>query len=62
MTDQSQAALRAELQEAIAKVRHQIEIQSISDHYVGGGRSSADAIEELRAELVQLEDARGNLG
>ena len=62
MTDHPQAALRAELQDAIAKVRHQIEIQSISDHYVGGGRSSAEAIEELQAELAQLEAALGGLG
>lgn len=54
--------LREELEEAIAKVRHQIEIQASSDHYIGSGRITAEAIAELQAELVQLEAARARLG
>ncbi len=61
MSQHPQEPLRAELHEAIAKVRHQIEIQQISDHYVGSGRSSALAIRDLQTELAQLEDALANL-
>jgi hypothetical protein len=35
MTVKPNARLRKELEEAIAKVHHQIEIQYISNHYVG---------------------------
>jgi hypothetical protein len=61
MSQQSQEPLREELEAAIVKVRHQIEVQQISDHYVGSGSITAEAIGELRAELAQLEDALTNL-
>ena len=53
--------LRDELEAAIAKVRHQIEVQEMSDHYVGSGRISADAIADLQVELQQLQDALAGL-
>jgi 23S rRNA A2030 N6-methylase RlmJ len=61
MSQHSQEPLREELEAAIVKVRHQIEIQQISDHYVGSGTISAQAIRELRVELAELEDALANL-
>ena len=54
-------ALRAELTAAIAAVRRQIEIQSMSDHYVGSGRITQDAIAELTTELAGLEAALARL-
>ncbi|HUO22155.1 MAG TPA: hypothetical protein VMU59_06535 [Caulobacteraceae bacterium] len=62
MSEPSSQPLRQELQEAIAKVRHQIEVQAISDHYVGSGDMNALAIGELQAELEQLEAALSDLG
>ena len=62
MSRRSQDPLREELEAAIAKVRHQIEIQQISDHYVGSGSITVQAISELRVELAALEDALANLG
>ena len=57
----SQEPLREELEEAIAQVRHQIEVQQASTHYIGDGRITAEAIADLKAELVQLEDALADL-
>ncbi len=57
----SSEPLREELQEAIAKVRHQIEVQSTADHYIGSGRITVEAIAELQAELTQLEAALAGL-
>jgi hypothetical protein len=54
--------LREELKEAIATVRHQIEVQALSDHYIGSGRITEDAIGQLQAELAQLEEALAELG
>jgi hypothetical protein len=62
MTVNPNAQLREELKAAIAKVRHQIEVQALSDHYVGSGRITEEAIGELRTELAQLEEALANLG
>jgi hypothetical protein len=62
MSTDDKADLRAQLDEAIANVRHQIEIQGLSDHYVGSGHITEDAIAELRAELAQLEEAYKDLG
>jgi 16S rRNA G966 N2-methylase RsmD len=53
--------LREELKQAIANVLHQIEIQGMSDHYVGSGAITVEAIGELRAELAQLEQALADL-
>jgi hypothetical protein len=61
MSRRPQEPLREELEEAIVKVRHQIEVQQMSDHYVGSGRITALAIRDLRVELAQLEDALANL-
>ena len=55
------AELRNELDDAIAKVRHQIEIQTVSNHYIGSEQISAEALTELRGELTQLEAARTEL-
>ena len=61
MNTQSNDALRAELTEAIATIRRQIEIQSMSDHYIGSGRITEDAIAELATELASLEAALARL-
>jgi ribosomal protein L29 len=61
MSTHTQEPLREELKEAIANVRHQIEVQQVSNHYVGSGQISAEAIRELQVELAQLEDALANL-
>jgi 16S rRNA G966 N2-methylase RsmD len=53
--------LREQLKQAIANVRHQIEIQGMSDHYIGSGAITAEAIGELRSELTQLEQALADL-
>jgi hypothetical protein len=57
--------LRAELWEARAKVRHQIEIASSPSGIIPVGGASVDnraVIAELEAELSQLEDALAGLG
>jgi hypothetical protein len=63
---ESDAELRRELQDAIAKVRGQIDVQARTTTYIsglGGGPSGkTQAIDELQAELAQLEDALANLG
>jgi hypothetical protein len=61
MSQQTPEPLREELEEAIAKVRAQIEIQQVSNHYVGSEGISAEALRELQAELVQLEAALASL-
>ncbi len=61
MNTRSNDELRTELKDAIANVRHQIEIQAMSDHYIGSGRITEEAIGELRSELAQLEEALANL-
>jgi hypothetical protein len=53
--------LRRELDDAICKVRQQIEIQSVSNHYIGSEEISAEALSELQTELNQLEAARSEL-
>jgi len=57
----SQDPIRQELQDAIAEVRHQIEIQAMSDHYVGSEGITTEAISELRSELAELETALADL-
>jgi hypothetical protein len=63
---QSDAELRRELQDAIAKVRGQIDVQARTPSYGAtfggfGPSGKIQAIEELQAELAQLEDALKNL-
>lgn len=58
----SEAPLRAELQAAIAKVRHQIDVQQNADHYIGSGPIAQRAVRELEVELAQLEAALARLG
>ncbi len=53
--------LRRELDDAICKVRQQIEIQSVSNQYIGSEEISAEALSELQTELNQLEAARSEL-
>lgn len=62
MSRESQDTLRAELQDAIAKVRHQIDVQENADHYIGSGPIVVRAVHELEAELIQLEEALARLG
>ena len=53
--------LRDELDEAIAKVRHRIDLQSSSTHYVGSEEINAEAMHELQDELSRLEAARADV-
>ena len=62
MSTDRQDPLREELIEAIARVREQIGIEERSGHYIGDGAITVGALAELRAELVQLEEALANLG
>ena len=61
MSRPPQENLRAELEEAIAKVRHQIDVQRISDHYIGSADVVAEELRGLQTELDQLQDALANL-
>ncbi len=61
MPPQSNSELRSELTTAIATVRQQITVQSTADHYVGSERITEEALNELRSELVQLEEALAGL-
>ncbi len=61
MSRHRQENLRAELQEAIAKVRHQIDVQRISDHYIGSADIVAEELRGLQSELEQLQEALANL-
>jgi hypothetical protein len=61
MTAKPNGPLREELEEAIVKIRHQIEIQSMSDHYIGSEKITEDALSELQSELAELEDALDRL-
>lgn len=53
--------LRQELEEAIARVRGQIDVEARSGHYIGDGPITAGALTELQAELAQLEQALKDL-
>lgn len=58
---ESDAELRRELQDAIAKVREQIDVQERTPTFIsglsGGPSGQTQAIDELQAELAQLQDA-----
>ena len=60
---ESNAELRRQLQDAIANVRQQIDVQERTPSYGAafGPSSKAEAIEELQVELAQLEDALRSL-
>jgi hypothetical protein len=59
---ESVAKLRAELEDAIAKVRRQIDVQrSVAAGLGGGLGGDAAAIRALQIELSELEDALANL-
>ena len=53
--------LRDELDEAIAKVRHRIDVQASSNHYIGSEEINAEAMHELQDELSGLEAARADV-
>ena len=55
------ADLRDQLNGAIAKVRHQIDVQASSNHYIGSEEITAEALRELQDELARLEAARADL-
>ena len=55
---ESRAQLRAELTEAIAKVRGQIEVDQRAMRYTARG----PAFDRLRQTLADLEEALANLG
>ena len=57
----SDGPLRAELNEAIDRVRRQLEILR-SPSSIGGGADNREVIAELEAELRQLEDSRAAVG
>jgi hypothetical protein len=61
---ESRAKLREELEEAIAKVREQISVQSgSSDPFAGAAVPSGDAlaVKALEDELAELEEALADL-
>jgi hypothetical protein len=53
--------LRAQLDEAIDRVRRELEILR-SPSSIGGGADSRSVIADLEAEYRQLQEARANLG
>ena len=57
----SETTLREQLDEAIAKVRRELEILQAPSS-IGGGADNRSVIAELEAELLQLRDARANVG
>ena len=60
MSDSDQP-LRAQLNEAIERIRRQLEILR-SPSSIGGGADNREAVAELETELRDLEDARGAVG
>ncbi len=58
---ESDRALRQQLDDAIAKVRRELEILEAPSS-IGGGSDDASVIRELQDELRQLEEARAGLG
>ncbi len=61
MSTHSQDPLREELEQAIATVRGQIDVEARSGHYIGDGPIVGGALAELQAELAQLEAALADL-
>ncbi len=59
---ETDSGVRAELEAAIARVSRQIEIQGASRNFAASGPSSGSAlVEELQAELSQLQEALAGL-
>jgi hypothetical protein len=58
---ESDVPLRDQLDEAIARVRRELEIL-ISPSTIGGGADNRSVIHDLEAELKELQDARSGLG
>jgi hypothetical protein len=57
----SEVPLRDQLDEAIARVRRELEIL-MSPSSIGGGADNRSAIRDLETELQELRDARQGLG
>jgi hypothetical protein len=57
----SDRPLREQLDEAIDRVRRELEILS-SPSSIGGGADNRSVIADLEAEYLQLREARANLG
>ncbi len=57
----SDLALRQQLDEAIAKVRRELEILEAPSS-IGGGSDDQGVMSDLRKELRELEEARAGLG
>ncbi|MDB5479052.1 MAG: hypothetical protein JWO83_105 [Caulobacteraceae bacterium] len=60
MTD-SERPLRDQLDEAIDRIRRELEILE-SPSSIGGGADSRSVVADLRKELRELEEARANVG
>ena len=60
MTD-SEIPLRDQLDEAIDRIRRELEILE-SPSSIGGGADSRSVVADLRMELRELEEARANVG
>ncbi len=60
MSDSDQP-LRAQLNEAIDRIRRQLEILR-SPSSIGGGADNREVIAELETELRELEESRGAVG
>jgi hypothetical protein len=60
MTD-SDRPLRDQLDEAIDRIRRELEILE-SPSSIGGGADSRSVVADLRKELRELEEARANVG
>jgi len=58
---ESDGPLRAQLNEAIDRIRRQLEILR-SPSSVGGGADNREVIAELETELRDLEESRASVG
>ena len=58
---ESDVPLRDQLDEAIARVRRELEIL-ISPSTIGGGADNRSVIHDLEVELKELQEARAGLG
>jgi len=63
MSSDHATPLRQELEEAIAKVRHRIETESLATGATGlGPTQQRSLLDELASELARLEEALAGLG
>ena len=58
---ESEKPLRAQLDDAIDRVRRELEILE-SPSSIGGGADSRSVVAALQTELKELQDARAGLG